>query len=181
MTTATEMVNFWFSEPIRRAWFRSTPELDQQIATQWHNEWQAAREHQYDHWAESPEGALALVILLDQLPLNMFRGQALAFATAEQALGVARHAVAHEHQHQLSSQQQPFLLMPFMHSESLADQQQSVRLFTALNLEQNLRFAHHHHDLIRRFGRFPHRNALLGRPNTTAEQAYLTSDSAFHG
>jgi uncharacterized protein (DUF924 family) len=121
------------------------------------------------------------VIVLDQFPLNMFRGEAQSYSTGEQALEVAADAVARGLDRELEGERLAFLYMPFMHSENPGDQEQSVALFEAAGLEDNLRFARHHRELIRRFGRFPHRNAILGRPSSAEELAYLASKEAFLG
>ena len=181
MTTAEALINYWFSEAIRVAWFRSTPELDRQIAERWQHHWELARHHHYDHWNDTPHRALALVILFDQIPLNIFRGDERCFASENQAVAVSYQAIDSGFDQQLSQEQLPFLYMPLMHSESLAHQDRSVKLFEQAGLEGNLRYARHHRELIRRFGRFPHRNKILGRTNTDEEREYLNSAEAFTG
>lgn len=143
--------------------------------------WRQAAAGEFKHWKETPEGCLALVILLDQFPLNMFRGQPISFSTEQQAVAVSKFAIDQRFDQRLPATQLAFLYMPLMHSENLADQDLSVRLFEAAQLENNLRFAQHHRELIRKYGRFPHRNAILGRPNTPEEIAYLASREAFLG
>jgi len=133
------------------------------------------------NWEETASGVLALVVVLDQFPLNMFRGQPASFATEAVAREVADRAIAYGFDQQLPPEQRQFLYLPFMHSETRADQERSVRLYEQPGLEDNLRYAHHHRDLIRRFGRFPHRNAIFGRVSTPDELAYLASSEAFHG
>ena len=179
--TPDAVLAFWFADAMRRAWFRSTPALDAQIRARFEGLWRAATDGHVDDWADTPEGALALAIVLDQLPLNMFRGQPEAFAGEAQAIAVAQRAIAAGFDHQLPPERVAFLYMPLMHSEALVHQEQAVRLFAAAGLDDNLRFARHHHDLIRRFGRFPHRNAILGRQSTPDELAYLASKQAFTG
>lgn len=132
-------------------------------------------------WEATPEGALALVIALDQFPLNLFRGQAESFATEAAARAVADRAIARGFDQAMSPVQRQFLYLPFMHSETLDDQERSVRLYQQPGLEDSLRFARHHRDLIARFDRFPHRNAILGRTSTAEESTYLASPEAFHG
>ena len=176
-----QVLDFWFAEGTRRAWFRSTPELDARIREQFEAAWRRAAHGDMDHWATSAEGALALVIMLDQLPLNMFRGQPGSFATEHKAIAVCKAAIDADLDRPLSGSQLAFLYMPLMHSEALADHDRSVALFEAAGLDDNLRFARHHRELIRRFGRFPHRNAILGRDSTAEESAYLASDQAFKG
>lgn len=181
MTGYREILTFWFSERVKPLWFRSTPEFDAELRERFFHTWEAAAAGEFDSWRQTPEGALALVIVLDQFPLNMFRGRPESFSTAEQALEVAAGAVEKGWDKELDSSQLAFLYMPFMHSENPEDQERSVALFEAAGLESNLRFARHHRDLIRRFGRFPHRNAILGRASTDKELDYLASKEAFHG
>jgi uncharacterized protein (DUF924 family) len=176
-----EVLDFWFAEEVKPLWFRATPDFDAALRERFMATWQAAAAGELDHWADSPEGALALVIVLDQFPLNMFRGQPQSFATEARAREVVKRAIARGWDREFEGAQLAFLYMPLMHSEALADQERSVALFEAAGLTDNLRFARHHRDLIRRFGRFPHRNAILGRPNTEEEEAYLASKEAFLG
>lgn len=172
---------FWFADDMRQAWFRSTPTLDAEIRERFHDVWQHAARGELDDWADTPEGALALVVVLDQFPLNMFRDVPEAFSTEAAALAVARRAVDTGFDQALSPERRAFLYMPFMHSEDLADQERAVALFEAARLSDNLRFARHHREIIRRFGRFPHRNGILGRQSTPEEIAYLASKEAFRG
>jgi uncharacterized protein (DUF924 family) len=176
-----QVLDFWFADDTRRAWFRSTPELDAVIRDRFEAAWHQAARGAMDHWTASANGALALVIVLDQLPLNMFRSQPESFATEQKAVAVCRQAIADGLDRQLAGERLAFLYMPLMHSENLADQDSAVALFEAAGLDDNLRFARHHRELIRRFGRFPHRNAVLGRQTTAEESAYLASKEAFLG
>ena len=180
-TEPGEIITFWFSEPMEKHWFRSTPALDNEIRERFESAWEQARAGDCARWTETPEGCLALAIVLDQFPLNMFRGQAKSFASEAQAIEVTLHAVRAGFDRQLPGDQLAFLYMPLMHSENLHHQDESVRLFEAAGLMSNARFAHHHRELIRRFGRFPHRNAILGRPSTDQELEYLSSKEAFTG
>ncbi|MCW8889479.1 MAG: DUF924 domain-containing protein [Sedimenticola sp.] len=176
-----EIIDFWFSEPVCNHWFAATPELDSEISARYESLWGLACEGQLDHWMTSAEGCLALVILLDQFPLNMFRNQAKSFNTEAQARAVAGFAIKREFDQRLSSPQRAFLYMPYMHSEALEDQERSVSLYEQAGLADNLAFARHHRAIVREYGRFPHRNAILGRPSTPEEQRYLASDGAFTG
>lgn len=175
------LLTFWFSSSVRDHWFQSTPDLDAQIKARFEALWIDAAEGRLQHWAQTPRGALALVILLDQLPLNMYRGEARSFSTEARAREVGARAIDSGFDEPLSDEQRAFLYMPFMHSENLADQDRAVALYEAAGLRDSLKWVRHHRDLIRRFGRFPHRNRILGRPSTTDELDYLASKEAFHG
>ena len=176
-----DIIDYWFAEDMRKRWFNSTPEFDQQLRDRYLDTWERARRGELDHWKASAAGCLALVILLDQFPLNMFRGQAESFATEAQSREVARHALAQGFDRDMPAEHKAFLYMPFMHSESLEDQELALSLYDQPGLESNLRFARHHHDIVDRFGRFPHRNEALGRDNNAAEIEYLNSKEAFTG
>ena len=179
--TPQTLLDFWFAPAQEKRWFNSTPEFDQQIREQFEDVWRAAKDGQQADWARSAEGVLALVILLDQMPLNMYRGKRESFSTEAQARDVAGRAIAQGFDKQLPDKGKAFLYMPFMHSEDMTDQDRSIALYDAAGLENNLKFARHHRDIVCQFGRFPHRNAILGRASTTEEEAWLASDAAFHG
>jgi len=179
--TASDIINFWYSDDMRKGWFNSTPTLDFKIREKFEVVWKLASTGQFDEWKKTPEGCLALVILFDQLPLNMFRNQSKSFQTEQKAVAVTKHAIDQGFDQQLIKEQRPFLYMPLMHSENLSDQELSIKMFEALGVESNLRFANHHHDLIKQYARFPHRNVILGRKSTTEEIKYLSSQQAFKG
>ncbi|MBS4097592.1 MAG: DUF924 domain-containing protein [Sulfuricella sp.] len=176
-----EILDFWFSDAMRARWFDSTPQLDAEIRARFESLWEQAAQGLLDDWKNTPEGSLALIVVLDQLPLNMFRGQAKSFSSEQQAIDAANHAVESGYPQRLPADRRGFLFMPLMHSENLADQERSVALYTAAGLSNALYWANHHRELIRRFGRFPHRNAILGRASTPEELAYLASPQAFRG
>lgn len=176
-----EVLDFWFAPRAQRLWFRSTPEFDQEIRKRFEETWKAARRGELKHWEKCVEGTLALVIVLDQFPLNMYRYQADSFATESQALAVAARAIDLGWDRELDAAEKAFLYLPFMHSENLVDQDRSVTLYEAAGLTDNLRFARHHREIVRRFGRFPHRNKALGRESTEEEMQWLHSKEAFHG
>jgi uncharacterized protein (DUF924 family) len=178
---ALEVLDFWFADGMDKRWFRATPAFDAEVRRRFVERWRQAADGELDAWAASARGALALVIVLDQFPLNMFRGQPESFSTEARAVAVARGAIERGFDRVLAPRQVAFLYMPLMHSEELADQDDAVALFEAAGLADNLRFARHHRDLVRRFGRFPHRNAILGRESTPEEVAYLASREAFTG
>jgi uncharacterized protein (DUF924 family) len=157
-----EVLDFWFGLASEQYW-KADPELDSEIIERFHELWEAQRQCPADAFLTSPEEALAAVILFDQFPRNMFRGNAESFSTDHLALGLAKAAIDRGYDDALTPQQRGFLYMPFQHSEDLDHQLRSVGLFTALADADQLRFARLHYDVIQRFGRFPHRNAMLGR------------------
>lgn len=170
------MLDFWTAAGPRR-WFKKDAGFDADFRARFLEAHNAAARGEYDaDAAASADGALAVVLLLDQFPRNAFRDSARSFATDGQALDIAAQAIARGYDRQVAAALRPFFYMPFMHSEVLADQQRCVELFGYQPPEgDNLRFAILHRDVIERFGRFPHRNALLGRSTTEAEQAFLDS------
>jgi uncharacterized protein (DUF924 family) len=180
------VLEFWFGHPPyapRKVWFERDAEFDRACADFAADHARAAA-GAYDDWASMPEGALALVLLLDQFPRNLFRGTAAAYASDAKARAVAQGAVAAGHDGALSPVQRVFLYLPFEHSENLADQDRSCRLFAALGEHpahaELVRYAERHREIIARFGRFPHRNAILGRATTAEEAAFLEEpDSSF--
>lgn len=176
-----EILDFWFSDKVRKLWFNSTPEFDALLRERFEALWTRAHQGELDGWQQSAAGCLALIIVLDQFPLNMFRGQAQSFASEAQAREVARVAIDMGFDQDLDPGSRAFLYMPFKHSEALADQQLSLQLLAQPGLEDSLRFARHHHDIVSKFGRFPHRNKALGRESSEAEIEYLNSKEAFTG
>ena len=164
-----------------KLWFNSTTDFDNDIRTKYQTLWEQASNHQLDIWQETPSGSVALAIVLDQFPLNMFRGTAKSYSTENQAINVSRLAISKKYDHQLNSLELPFLYMPLMHSEDVNDQNDSVRLFEQAKLDKNIRFAKHHQNIILKFGRFPHRNKALNRTSTAEELEYLASAQAFKG
>ena len=179
--TPQNIIEFWYSDEVRPMWFKSTALFDQQLRSRFELLCYRAAQSDLNDWKLSAEGCLALAIILDQFPLNMYRGKPESFATESNAISVARHAVRLGFDKQIPKEQVAFLYMPFMHSESIQDQNMSVQLFEAVGLADNLKFAMHHRDLIRRFGRFPHRNSILKRQSTAEEIDYLNSGAAFLG
>jgi uncharacterized protein (DUF924 family) len=176
-----KIIDFWFADDVRKLWFNSTAEFDRSLRERFDDVLKQADQGELDHWMETAAGCLALVIILDQFPLNMFRGNAQSFATEARSREVARVAIEDGFDKILAAEQQAFLYMPFMHSEDLADQQLALELFAQPGMESNLRFARHHHAIVETYGRFPHRNAVLGRTSTAAEIEYLNSREAFNG
>ena len=181
ISSSDNILDFWFSARVRPLWFKSTPEFDAEVHRRFADTWEAARVDGLKDWEDSASDALALVIVLDQFPLNMYRGRPESFATEAAARDVARRAIARGFDGALDNSRRVFLYLPFMHSEDTADQDYSVQLFAQPGMEDSLKWAQHHRDIVRRFGRFPHRNALLGRVSSAAEIAYLESEAAYHG
>lgn len=179
--TPQAIISYWYSDRLKLMWFASTPALDKEILDQFGSLWEAACAGELDSWTSSPEGSLALIIILDQLPLNMFRGQAKCFSSEKKAVETTLVAINKNFDKRISLEKLAFLYMPLMHSENLTAQNLSVQKFTDANLDANLRFALHHREIIKKFGRFPHRNKILGRKNTEAEIEYLASKEAYHG
>jgi uncharacterized protein (DUF924 family) len=177
----SKVLSFWYSDEMKKQWFSSTPELDTHIRMKFESLWEEGANHQLNSWKDSAYGCLALCIVLDQFPLNMFRGEAKSFTTEQQAVTVTKHAIEYEFDDEIDDSQLSFLYMPLMHSENLSDQDLSVECFKRRKLDGNTRFAEHHRGLIVKFGRFPHRNAILGRQSTAQEIEYLQSDKAFNG
>ncbi|MGH7019196.1 MAG: DUF924 family protein, partial [Brevundimonas sp.] len=136
----------------------------------------AAARRELDNWTETPEGVLALILLLDQLPRNAFRDTAHMFATDSLALMFAKAAIAREDDRRVASNLRPFILMPLMHSEAMADQDMLMTLLDEVETPDTFKFAVIHRDIIARFGRYPHRNASLGRETTPDEAAFLAGD-----
>lgn len=169
-----DVLEFWRTAGSDR-WFESDPAFDAVVRDRFLAAHEAAAAGRLADWEASADGALALVILLDQFPRNMFRGTARAFATDAQAREVARRAVVRGFDRAVEEALRVFFYMPFMHSEELADQDYCVELLRALGDDNAMKYAELHRDAIRRFGRFPHRNEILGRASTPEESAYLDS------
>lgn len=174
------LLDFWFSKEARDRWFNSTPEFDETLRQQYMDCWRQGRDGLLQDWEQGPDGALALVILLDQFPLNMFRDQPESFSTEAQSRTVASRAIESGFDAALPDDRKAFLYLPFMHSETLADQDRCVDLFAAAGLDFNLKWARGHREIVRRFGRFPHRNAILGRTSSEEELAWLDSPEGFN-
>ncbi|HWJ59715.1 MAG TPA: DUF924 family protein [Sphingomicrobium sp.] len=165
-----DVLKLWFSLDPKQWWSRDDG-LDRRIRERFARLWEEQRERPLSAFLADPLTALAAVILFDQFPRNMFRGHADQFATDHVALAVAKGAIDREFDDSLEPRERSFLYMPFQHSESLADQEQSLLLFTRLGDSNMLGYAKKHRDIIAQFGRFPHRNAMLGRAPRAAEIA----------
>lgn len=179
---------FWFGDPAveatdyasrRKRWFGKQDDFDAAIRQRFQPVYDQAASRELDDWQQTPAGCLALLILLDQFPRNLFRNQPQAFATDAQALEIAQQVVAQGWDHQLAPIQRIFVYLPFEHSEDRQCQQRSVALFDQLQtaapeLADTYDYAVRHQVVVERFGRFPHRNLILGRPSTPEEAEFLT-------
>lgn len=169
---ATEVVSFWRQAGPDR-WWEKNDEFDRLVRSTFLPLHEAAARGELAAWENTPEGALALVVLLDQFPRNMFRGSPHAFATDPLAQAVAERAIARGFDAAMDEEMRMFLYMPFMHSETLLHQDRCVELMAAMADDGLGKFATVHRDIIAKFGRFPHRNGALGRATTPAEQDFL--------
>jgi uncharacterized protein (DUF924 family) len=204
MSRVDEILDFWFGTPdtltngeeygkprfsngeaLPTMWFKSEPIVDREIKDRFEEVYQFAAAGLLDGWQDAPTSCLALIITLDQFPRNMFRGKPAAFATDELALSVAKHAVETGIDRELFPVQKWFVYLPFEHSERLEDQLESVKLFETLASDPDsqiaIESARTHYELIKTFGRFPHRNQILGRVSTPTELEFLDRPDAFHG
>lgn len=179
-----QILDFWFGNPTetdygkpRKFWFTKSTETDQKIAKLFTDTYKAAAEGTLNHWQEQPSSCLALIIILDQFPRNIYRGKPQAFATDRQALAVAKYALKREYDRNLLPVQRWFIYLPLEHSEDLVHQERCVELFSSLEHHSDssgaIAFAQRHLKIIQRFGRFPHRNEILGRSSTTEEREFL--------
>ena len=169
-----DLATFWMEAGPTR-WFNRDAAFDGALAVQFGETLKKARLGFFDHWGETPEGALGLAILLDQVSRNIHRGSPLAFAADARALKLAKTSVARGYHQELPPPQAMWLLMPFEHAEDLDAQRRCLALFTTLGLSEMVYYAQIHLDIIAKFGRFPHRNPILGRKSTAAELAFLTA------
>jgi uncharacterized protein (DUF924 family) len=179
MTVFPEHVLDFWREAGPSRWFRKDDAFDAEFRKRFARAHQAAMRGDFDFWAHSADGALALLILLDQFPRNAFRGSARMFESDAKARGVARAAIDAGFDNDFEPELRNFFYLPLMHSEDLADQDRAVELARGLGGEP-LRFALMHRGIIEKFGRFPHRNEMLGRTTTPEEQKFL-ADGGFAG
>lgn len=170
-----DILHFWYDEAGEARWWKADPDFDAEIEKRFGALCTEAAAGGCAEWAESARGALALVILFDQFSRNIHRGTAAAFATDSAALDVARGAIASGLDEELKLNERYFLYMPFMHAEDPAAQQECVRLFESIGSQSGAKYARGHKRIIDRFGRYPHRNAILGRASTPEEEEYLRS------
>lgn len=179
-----KVVNFWFGAPEelnygkpRQFWFVKNDEFDLEIKFQFQNLYERAAAGELNDWQQQPLSCLALIIILDQFPRNMFRNSPKAFATDDRVQAFAKYAITRQFDTELIPVQRWFMYLPFEHSENLADQETSIKLFNTLQADPNSKstidYAYRHWEIIQRFGRFPHRNQILGRTNTPEETEFL--------
>jgi uncharacterized protein (DUF924 family) len=170
---ARDVLKFW-----RKAgpsmWFAKDDDFDRRFRERFLSAHEAAARGELEHWQGTSEGALALVILLDQFPRNAFRGTARMYDTDALARRAAASSLASGHDQRVPLELRKFFLLPFAHSEDLADQERAVALARRIG-QEDLKHAEHHRDIVRRFGRFPHRNQILGRESTPEERRYLAN------
>ena len=167
------ILRFWFEELSPAQHFAQDDQVDHLVRTRFGETWEAARQGELWTWRDTARGRLAEILVLDQFSRNIHRGSPLAFAQDAQALTLAQELVASRRDVELPVVQRAFAYMPYMHSESLAIHAQAMALFSQPGLEHNLQFEQRHHDIIARFGRYPHRNAALGRDSPPLESAFL--------
>ena len=191
MSAPQEILDFWFGSEdeegygeFREAWFTKDREFDREIRDRFEPVYEEAAGGGLDHWKSEAQSCLALIIVLDQFPRNMYRGDARMYAADEKAREAARHAIEHAYDRELSPYGRLFTYLPFEHSEELDDQRLSVELFrrlaTEMGSEALLDYAVRHLEIVERFGRFPHRNEILGRRTTPEEAEFLSGpDSSF--
>lgn len=173
MKTENDILDFWFEEIDPSLWFTKDLLFDQQIRDRFKKTYEEVVEGAHSHWRKTPEGRLAEIIVLDQFPRNMFRDTAKAFASDELALHLAEETVRLGEDQKLSMIERSFLYMPYMHSENQVMHEKALKLFDQPGLENNLKFEKLHKAIIDRFGRYPHRNKLLGRTSTPEEIEFL--------
>lgn len=176
MTTVDTVLAYWLDELGPAGWYDGSEAIDAAIRARFLAAWQDACAGAYGLWLTYPAGALAYVVLTDQFPRNMFRGDARAFATDRQALAAAKAAIGHGWDMRIDEPARQFFYLPLMHAENLYDQDRAVRLIhdrMPVTGASNLLHARAHREVIRQFGRFPYRNAALARATTAAESAYV--------
>lgn len=194
-----EILEFWFGDTMddpdwsahNKRWYSGGDRFDQAIRQRFGSQVDVALEHGLLHWERAAEPAMALILLLDQFTRNIFRGEARAFSGDERARRVLKHGLEHGFDQSLSYMQRSFFYMPLEHSENLADQNHCVELFERLldevpgtfkaNIQSSLDFAVRHREIVSRFGRFPHRNQVMGRQTTEEEEQYLKEGGARFG
>lgn len=171
--TYQDVLHFWFDEATPAQWFEKDPTFDETIRQRFGECHRQATQGELVDWRVSVRGRLAEIIVLDQFSRNLYRDDARSFAYDGMALVLTQEAMAHEDLSELTTAERAFLYMPLMHSESEKIHQIALKAFSEPGLETNLAYEKQHYDIIKRFGRYPHRNAVLGRPSTSEEIAFL--------
>lgn len=172
MSDAASVLEFWLDAG-PKTWFSKSDTFDASIKQQFGALHEKAASNELSDWENEPDSALALILILDQFSRNLFRNDARAFAQDALCLRITKSALSHEFDRKVDPPVKQFFYMPFMHSESIIDQRHCVSLFHAAGFLENLKFAILHRDIIERFGQFPHRNSVLGRPTSPAERSFL--------
>ncbi len=175
----TRVIQYWFQELQPSQWFKAEPGVDLAIRTRFSAIYEAGAREELASWRQTADGRLAEILVLDQFPRNMFRDRPECFATDDLALRLAQEAVAAGADQNLTSAHRAFLYMPYMHSESREIHREAVRLFSQPGLEFNLKYEIAHKEIIDRFGRYPHRNAILGRESTPDEIQFIKTHPGF--
>ena len=176
MVTPQEVLSFWLDEVGPSGWYKASDELDQEVRDRFEATWNSAMEGRHALWLTHPSGVLAYIVLLDQFPRNMFRGEGKAFSSDRIALTAAKQAIAKNWDLKIDEPARQFFYLPLMHSENLSDQEHCVRLLLERMPEHgasNLLHARAHREVIRKFGRFPYRNEALSRHSTPLELGYV--------
>ncbi len=178
--TKQEVLKFWFEETAPAQWFQKNDTFDDEVRERFHVTYDMAAKDLCAEWARDADGVLSLCLVLDQFPRNMFRGTPKSYATDEKALLIAKAAISRGLDQILSPLKRRFVYLPFEHSENLNDQKRSVKLFESMKEADPLgyEYALKHYEVIEKFGRFPHRNAVLGRDSTAEELKYLSLPGA---
>lgn len=176
-----DLLDFWFAEETKARWYQSTDAFDELCWDRFGDLTARAAGGELAHWEETAKGALAVCLLLDQMPRNLHRGTPKAFETDPEAVALSKRAITRALDQELDIERRKFLYMPFMHSEHLDDQERCVALAKALNDENMVQHAEEHADIVRRFGRFPHRNDIVGRESTAEEEAFLQDGAKTYG
>jgi len=179
VVSTQDIIDFWFGEIEQKFWWKKDAEFDQLIVERFQTTHQAAIRGELFSWREAALGRLAEIIVLDQFSRNLYRDSPLAFAYDEQALALAQEAIHAKADQVLDSQQKAFLYLPFMHSESRETHKIAIKLFKAPGLEFNYDFELKHKEIIDRFGRYPHRNDILGRQSSEEELEFLQEPGSF--
>ncbi|TNF69014.1 MAG: DUF924 domain-containing protein [Gammaproteobacteria bacterium] len=174
-----QVINFWFEELSSRDWFKKSDALDAQIKMRFLDVYNQAIQDELWQWRENAEGALAEIIILDQFSRNIYRNQKEAFMYDSLALALAQNAVSLNFHLKLDAPKHAFLLMPYMHSESIVIHHQAIKLFDVPGLENNLAYEYKHFEIIKQFSRYPHRNEILGRESTADELKFLQTHGGF--